>query len=92
MLMSRRVIHNVRPVCLKDFIHPPCIPHRGNEHRHIQRRIGQTQFLLNIIGVIFVNIKNNQLFRLVRGDLTAQLASNGTAAAGYKHCLILDIP
>ena len=42
------------------------------------------QLILHVIGVVFVNIEDNELFGVEQGDLPAQLRANGTAAAGNQ--------
>ena len=68
------------------------ISHRTDQHYQIQFRIIPLQFLLNVIGIIFINIKDDQLLGLMSCDLTAKLASNGTASTGDQHYLSRHIP
>ena len=50
----------------------------------------EAQLLLNVIGAVFININNDELFRRIGGNLTAQFRTDGAAAARYKHCFALD--
>ena len=68
------------------------ISHRTNQHYQIQFWIIPLQLLLNVIGIIFINIKDDQLLGLMSCDLTAKLASNGTASTGDQHYLSRHIP
>ena len=56
------MINDVWPVLFENIIHPVGIPHGTDEHFQIQIRIFSLQFLLDIIGIILVNIHNDQLF------------------------------
>ena len=68
------------------------ISHRTNQHYQIQFRIIPLQLLLNVIGIIFINIKDDQLLGLMSCDLTAKLASNGTSPTGDQNYLSGYIP
>ena len=46
------------------------------------------EFLLYIVSIVFVYIKNDKLFRTALGNLSAKLASNGSAAARDQHGLV----
>ena len=59
MLMSCRVVDNVRPVFFKNAVNAVRIAHRADQNHQIQLRKSVLKFLLNIIGIIFINIKNN---------------------------------
>ena len=91
MLMGRRMIDDIRPVQLKDLFHPGRITHRADQYLHIQMRIFLFQLLLYLINSVFINIKNDQTFGIVLGDLSAQLASDGAAASCHQHRLATDI-
>ena len=45
---------------------------------------------MDLIGIVFVNIQNDKLLRLMRGDLTAKLTADRTAATGDQHHLAAD--
>ena len=49
------------------------------------------QFLLNIISIILIDIKNNKLPDAVSCDLAAELASDAPASAGHQYYLVGDI-
>ena len=91
MFMRRRVINDIRLVIRENPVHPVGIPHGCDEHHKVQIRMFHFQFLLYIINVIFINIENNKLFRLMLRNLSAELASDGAAAARYKHLFALHI-
>ena len=91
MLVGRSVKHHLWPVLFKDLIHTGLIPHRADFHPQIQPiSVYPHQFLLDIIGVIFVDIQYNQSTWMAHGNLPAQLTADGTAAPGHHHHLILQ--
>ena len=49
------------------------------------------QLLLDVVGIVFVNIHDNQTGGLVPGNLSAKLAADGAAAARYQHASSLHI-
>ena len=83
VFMGRRVVHHFRPVTLEYVPQAAAVPHGPDFHAQRQIRIAAPQFQLNIIGVILADVKNNQFFGLVAGNLAAQFAANGTAAARH---------
>ena len=78
-------------ISFKDVIHPPVVPDGSDEHQKVQIRMLFDQLVLNIIGIVFIDIQNDQLFRMMEGQLTADLASDGAAPAGDQDHLALDI-
>lgn len=74
--MRRRVIDYVGLIRFKDLIDPAAVPDRADENLQIQVRVCVLQLKLNGVGVVFVDIENNQLLRLVGGDSAAQLAAD----------------
>ena len=89
--MGRCMIYNVRPVCTEQIFQTVCIAHGTDQHHQIHLRVLTSQFLLDLIGIIFIYIKYNELFYLVSRQLPAQLAANGTTAPGDQDYLILYI-
>jgi len=66
--------NHIRPVCSEDLPHPPPVPYRSDLHFQIEPpTILVQQFLLNIIGVILIDIHDHQLFGIVLDNLAAQL-------------------
>ena len=90
MLMSRSVIYDLRPVLLKDIEDLAAVAHRADQHHKIELRIFLAQLQLNVICVILINIKNDQLCGVMRRDLSAKLTSDRSAAAGYQNPLAVD--
>ena len=91
MLVSRRVADDLRPVEPEDLFHPLFIPDRADEGYQIQIRIFFLQLQLDAVGIVFVDVQNDQLLRVVQGRLTAELAADGTASPGNQDHFVLDI-
>ena len=48
-------------VFLEHRVDPPAVPHGADEHRQVQAGVVPAQFLLDLIGVVLINIKYQQL-------------------------------
>ena len=86
VLVCRRMEHHRGVVSIKYFVQALFIPDGADEHR--DRDIAAVlllQFHQQLVGAVFVDIKNQQLAGLEAHDLTAQLAADGAAAARYQH-------
>ncbi len=79
--MGSGVENKIRPVLAHHGIDPVGIADGADEHRQVQLRVIPPQFHLNVIGVILIDIENDQLLGVGPGDLTAQLAADAAAAA-----------
>ena len=90
MFMCRRVIDDLRLIRLKYLKHFAAVADGADQRHQVQLRICFPQFQLDAVGVVFVNIKDNQLSRLMRRDLAAQLAANRTASACDQDGFIVD--
>ena len=66
----------------KNIIQTRCVSNRTNQNFQVEIRMCTLEFHLDIICIIFINLKDNQLFRFCTGDLTTKLTANGTAATG----------
>ena len=91
MLVGRRMEDQVRPVGTDQIVHPVGVAHRTDQHLQIQLREIPPKFHLNIVGVVLVNVKNNQLSGFGAGNLAAQFTADASAAAGDQHGLAGDI-
>ena len=91
MLVGGRMVYDIRTIFRKNGVHSLRIAHGSDQHHERQIGMSLQKLLLNIIGIIFINIHDNQPGRLMRGDLPTQLASDGTAAARDHHHLVLHI-
>ena len=81
MLVRRRVVYDLRLVIFKYFEDPPAVTDRADQGHKIQLRIFFPELHLNVIRVIFIYVKNDQLLGRVRRDLPAELAADGAAAS-----------
>ena len=79
------VEHGIRLVGLHNIAYPVGIAHRTDQYGQIQfAAIFTPQFLLDLIGIVFVHIKNDELLRFCRYDLSAKFTSDRTASACYQ--------
>ena len=86
VLMGGGVEHHVGLVGIKQQFQPPGVPDGADLHAEGQLpAVLVQQLLLDVIGVVFVNIKNNQPLGTVLDDLAAQLAADGAAATGDQY-------
>ncbi len=74
MFMRRRVEHDLRLILGKDAVHLRVITHGRDQSDQIQTvAVLDVQLLLDIIGVVFVDIHDNDPFGMVLSDLAHQL-------------------
>ena len=85
------MIDDVRMIEREDLLETRNVADTADENGEVQLRMAAFQLHLYIIGVVLVNVKDNQLFRPVRGNLTAELGTDGTAAACDKDDLVGDV-
>ena len=90
MLVGRRVEDDVRSVLFDDRVDPLRVPHRADKGHQMEVVIFSPQLLLDLVGIIFVYIEDDQRLRSGRGDLPAQLAPDGAASSGDHDHLILE--
>lgn len=76
--MGCRMVDDVRAISAEDILDAFRIAYRSDQHYQIQRRILTDQLLLDRIGIVLIDIDDDQLLRLMTGDLPAQLASDGS--------------
>ena len=84
MLVRRGVKDDLGPILGKDTVDLGGIPHTGDEGDKVKLRELTAQLLLNIVGVVLIDIENDEAARAVRGDLTAKLRADRAAAARHK--------
>ena len=56
VLVCSRIEHDLRPVLCKNVLHFPAVADASDENEQIEIRHIVQQFLLNVIGVVLVNI------------------------------------
>ncbi len=91
MLVRSRVVNDLRPVFLEYLAHAQRIAHGSDQHDQIEVWMLDLEFLLDVVGIVLVDIDNDQLPYAVVRQLPAKLASDRTAAARDKHNLARDI-
>ena len=91
MLMRRRVEHDLRMIFGKDAVHFRVVAHRRDQGNEIQAvAVLDIQLLLDVVGVILIDIHDDDLFGAVLSDLAHQLGADGTAAARNHTDLAVD--
>ena len=91
MLVCSRMIDDIRPVFLHDVIDAVRVPHRGDQHDQIKFGIFVLQLLLDLIGIVLIDIHDDQARRSVSCDLAAELASDRAASPRHHDGLSLYI-
>ena len=86
--MRRRMVYNIRPVSWKHAVHLTPIAHGTDQHHQIQIGIFPFELLLDVVCIILIDVKYNQLSRAVCRNLTAELASDTAASPGHQHHLV----
>ena len=92
MLVGRRMIDDIRFIVFEHPVDASAVPHRTDQYNKVQFRIFSPEFLFDIIGIVLIDIKDDQLSRFMSGDLSAQLAADGTSAAGDQDRLPFKMP
>ena len=90
VFVGRRVIDDLRSVVFEYAEDPAAVADGADQRHQIELRIFLAQFHLNIVGIVLVDIKDDQLFGRMRRDLPAELAADGAAAACDQHCFAVD--
>lgn len=70
------MINDLRLICFKHGIYALTVPNRSDKHFKIKGFIFSFEFLLDIISIVFIDIKNYELLRLMSGNLPAKLAAD----------------
>ena len=71
--MGCRMKNNIRSIMLHDAFNSTCISNRTYQYFQLQIWILTNQLLLNVIGIVLIDIKNDQLFRFMTCDLSARM-------------------
>ena len=83
MLVGGGVEHHFGAVVSEELAHPLPIPDGGNFYRQVQPpAVFVQQFLLDVVGVVFIDVHNDQPAGAVLDNLAAEFGADGTAAAG----------
>ena len=91
MFMCSCMIHDIRSICLENAVDTLFVTHGCDQYHQIQLRILADQLLLDVVGIIFINIQDDQLLRMMGCQLSAQFTSDGTAASGHQYHLAADM-
>ena len=91
MLVRRRVADNVGPVAVKDLHDTLPVAHGADEHDKVQLRVRAPQLHLDVVGVVLIDIENDETPRPLRRRLPAELAADAAAAARDEDGLAGDV-
>ena len=89
--MRRGVIDDLRTIVGKHLEHPSAVADGTDQGDKVQVRIRVLQLILDIIGVVLIDVKDDQLPRMMRRNLTTEFGTNRPAAAGYEDDLTFDV-
>ena len=85
VLMGRRVIDDLGVILIEHLEDPPAVPNRADKGGQLQSGERGFELELDIIGVVFIDIEDDELLGVMGRDLPAELAADGAAAAGDQH-------
>ena len=91
MFVCCSVENQFRTILFKDGIDPFSISHRPDQNLQVHIRIFCKEFVLYIVGIVFIDIQDNQKSRIVQCHLSADFTSDGSSASCDQHGLALDI-
>ena len=85
MLVGGGVEHHLGPVHGEQLPQPLGVPDGGNLHHQVQSfAVVVQQLLLDVVGIVFVDIHDDEAPGVVLDDLAAQLGADGAASARYQ--------
>ena len=90
MLVGCGVIDDLRMVLLEHLEHTPAVADGADQHHEVQIRILFAQLQLDGVGIVLIDIKNDELLRIVPRDLAAELRTDGPASACHKDNLAVN--
>ena len=85
------MIYDFRLVFLEHHIDSSAVSDRSDQNNKVEVFVLTSQFLFDIVCIILIDIKNDQLFRFMTCDLPAKLTSNRATAAGNKDCFSFNV-
>ena len=93
MLVGRRMEHHVGLVFFEDSVHALVVAHACNERHQVQRiAVFHHHFLLDFVGIVFVDVDYDQLLGVVLCNLAHQFRANRAAATCHQANLPFDEP
>ena len=87
VLVRRRMEHDLGAVRVEDAAHAPGVAHAADKHLQVELGILPLELLLDLVGVVLVDVEDDELLGPEAGDLAAELRADGSAAARYEHDL-----
>ena len=90
VFMGRGVIDDLWAIFLKDLEHAAAVADRADQRDQIQIGMCFFQLILDVIGIVLIDIEDDKLFGIVIGDLPAEFRADGAAAAGDQDDLAAD--
>ena len=90
VLVGGGVIDDLWMVLLKDLEHAAAVADGADEGHEVEIRILLAQLQLDGVGVVFVDIEDDELLRMVPGHLAAELRADAPAPAGDEDDLAVD--
>ena len=88
MLVSGGVEDDIRPIVVEQLINSARIADGANENGKVQAfMVFGKQFLLNVIGVVFIDVENNEMLGVMGRNLPAEFCTDGATAACDKNDL-----
>ena len=90
VLVGRGVVNDLGPVELEDLVHAAAVADRSDQGLEVQVRILFLQFQLDIVGIVLIDVKDDQLSGLMGRDLPAELTADRPAAARDQDSLAVD--
>ena len=92
VLVRGGVEYDRRVVGFKNLVQTFFVADRTNQGQDGRcRAVPPAQLGFQLVGAVFVNVKNQEPPGLVAHDLAAKLAADGTAAAGDQHDFVVQI-
>ena len=89
VLMGCSIDDDIWPIGLEDPCHALSVRYRHNLNTKVQlAAIGHLQLLLDVVGAVFIDIQDNELFGLHLGYLSAELGTYGAATSCNEDGLI----
>ena len=82
MLVGGGVEDQLGLVALEDVLDASGVADGADEHREIEVGMMAEQLLLDVVGVVLVDVEDDEASGMVGGDLSAEFGADGAAAAG----------
>ena len=80
------VVDDLRVVFLEEVEHLPAVADGADEHLEVKVRVFLPELELDTVRVVFVDVEDDELLRLVACDLPAEFRSNASTTACHEDC------